>query len=152
VMFRDLPDRLQNQLMESLGPRFRRRPRLHPFEVMEMVHGLVESEDRALGWLMAMSAFGDDAPWLYEIGREVYDALRTDDHEKIAAAIARFERSLASIRHGRLGREMIGYPEMEVLVHDLGGVARHLFLGSETEESSRRKQSARRARIEAQSS
>lgn len=55
VMFRDLPDRLQGQLMESIGPRFRRRRRFHPMMLMEMSHHPAFEEEgggRALGWLM----------------------------------------------------------------------------------------------------
>jgi hypothetical protein len=135
VMFRDLPDRLQNQLTESFGPRIRRRGRFHPMMIMDAMHSLEESEDRALGWLMAISSFRDDAPWLYEIGHDVYDAVKTSDPEKISAAIGRFERSLSSIRRSPMAREMMGHPEMDMIVHEWGHMARRLFLkgGSEPE-------------------
>ncbi len=134
VMFRDLPDRLQRQLTESFGPRIRRRGKFHPMMIMEMVNGLGESEDRAVGWLMAMSALREDVPWLYEIGRDVYDALKTGDPETISVAADRFDRSLRSIRRTPIGHEAImGHPEMEMVVHELGHVARHLFLKSDTE-------------------
>jgi len=136
VMFRDLPDRLQSQLMENLGPRIR-RGRFHPMMIMDMMHGLEESEDRALGWLMAMSSFRDEAPWLYEIGHDVYDAVKTNDPEKISAAIERFDRSLHSIRRSRMAHEIMGHPEMDMMVHELGGMARHLFLKSEVGEPTR---------------
>lgn len=131
VMFRDLPDRLQNQLTENFGPRSRRRVKFHPMMIMEMMHGLEESEDRALGWLMAMSVFKDEAPWLYEIGRDVYDVLKTNDPEKISSAIDRFDRSLRSIRRSRIAHEVMEVPEMDMMVHELGHMARHLFLRNE---------------------
>ncbi len=144
VMFRDLPDRLQSQLTESFGPRIRKRGRFHPMMIMDMIHGLEESDDRELGWLMAMSAFREDAPWLYEIGHDVYDALKTSDPEKISAAIDRFDRSLLSIRRSRIAHEMMGHPEMDMIVHELGHLARHLFLKGESE--SPKVQSARSSR------
>lgn len=137
VMFRDLPDRLQSQLLDGLGPRIRRKHRLHPMMVMDMVHSMEESEDRALGWLMAMSVFKDDAPWLYEIGRDVYEAVRTNDPETISTAIERFDRSLRSMRRTPMARELMGYPEIDMLVHELGSMARHLFLRPPGESSSK---------------
>lgn len=73
VMFRDLPDRLQGQLNEGLGSRMRRRRKFHPMMLMEMLHhpGMEEEGGRALGWLMVISGFRDDAPWLYELGLDV---------------------------------------------------------------------------------
>jgi len=44
VMFRDLPERLHGQLSESLGPRRRKRWKLHPEMAMELMH----QEDPAL--------------------------------------------------------------------------------------------------------
>ncbi len=133
VMFRDLPDRLQSQLVDGLGPRVRRKHRFHPMMIMDIVHSMEESDDRALGWLMAISAFKDDAPWLYEIGRDVYEALRTDDPEKISAAIDRFDRSLKSMRRNRMARELMGHPEIDMMVHELGDMARQLFLRGNAE-------------------
>jgi hypothetical protein len=48
-MFRDLPDRLQGQLAETLGPRLSRRRRMHPETMFEMMHVFEEMEDRAFG-------------------------------------------------------------------------------------------------------
>jgi hypothetical protein len=144
VMFRDLPERLQSQLMENFGPRLRRRGRFHPMMIIDMMHGMEESEDRALGWLMAMSAFRDDMPWLYEIGRDVYEALKTGDPKIVSQAIDRFDRSLRSIRRSRIAHEMMGHPEMDMMVHELGDMARHLFLKGEVVEPSAIAQVARR--------
>jgi len=131
VMFRDLPDRLQSQLVENFGPRIRRRGRLHPMMIMDMMRELEGSEDRALGWLIAMSAFREDVPWLYEIGRDVYEALKTNDPKQVSLAIERFDRSIRSVRRSRMAGEMFVHPEMDMMVHELGGMARHLFLKGE---------------------
>jgi hypothetical protein len=56
VIFRDLPERLQGQIHESLSPRMRKRRRMHPMMLMDMLH-FSESEtgDPALAWLMCIS-------------------------------------------------------------------------------------------------
>jgi hypothetical protein len=131
VMFRDLPDRVQGQLYESLGPRIRRRRRMHPMMLMDLMHHSVEEMgDRALGWLMVISNFRDEAPWLYEIGLEVYHALQQDDEPRIAKAIERLERTLAVAKRGPMAEMMIDGPEIDMAVHELGSMARHLFLTS----------------------
>ncbi len=129
VMFRDLPERVQGQLHESLGPRMRRRRRMHPMMLMDfMRHSMEEAGDRALGWLMAISNFRDEAPWLYEIGLDVYHALQRDDDVCIAKAIERFERTLATVRRGPIAEMIIDSPEMDVAVHELGRMAHHMFM------------------------
>src|SRR5262249_20152880 len=64
VMFRELPERLQGQLADSLGPRFGRRRRFHPTMFMDMMERFAGEEDRATSWLMMISALRDNAPWL----------------------------------------------------------------------------------------
>ena len=129
VMFRDLPERLQGQLSESLGSRMRRRRRFHPMRLMEMLrHPDMEEEGgRALGWLMVISGFRDDAPWLYELGLDVYRALQKDDDREISRAIDRFEKTLAVARHGPMAELMIDGPDVDMAVHELGRVARHVL-------------------------
>lgn len=129
VVFRDLPDGLQGQLNEGLGSRMRRRRKFHPMMLMEMLHhpGMEEEGGRALGWLMVISVFRDDAPWLYELGLDVYRALQKDDDREISRAIDRFEKTLAVARRGPMAELMIDGPEVDMAVHELGRVARHVL-------------------------
>jgi hypothetical protein len=134
VMFRDLPERLQGQIYESLGPRMRRRRRMHPMMVMDFIRS--EGGDPTLGWLMLISTFKDDAPWIYEVGMEVYHAVQAGDRVRVEKAVDRLERMLSAARRGPLS-EMIDSPEMDVAVHELGRMAHHLFVSSRRTSSTR---------------
>jgi hypothetical protein len=128
VMFRDLPGRLQGQIHESLGPRVRRRRRMSPMMLMDMIHHSGEHfDDPALGWLIVLGNFKDDAPWLYEIGLEVYQALKKGEHRRAAVAIDHFEQVLSKARRGPFAEMIMDSPEMEMAVHELGRVAGHLL-------------------------
>ncbi|MGA2154659.1 MAG: toll/interleukin-1 receptor domain-containing protein [Bryobacteraceae bacterium] len=127
VMFGDLPEKLQAQVYENLGPRMRKRRRMHPMMVMDMLrHSGEEVGDPALAWLMVISNFKDEAPWLYEVGLEVYHAMQGDDQAGVSKAIGRLERVLSTVRRGPLCEMMIDSPEMEMAVHELGRMAHHL--------------------------
>lgn len=125
VMFRDLPEKLQGQINENLGPR--RRRRMHPMMLMDMMrHSGMELGDPALAWMLIISSLKDDAPWLYEVSLDVYHAMQRRDPAKVAKAIDRLERVLSSIRRGPMS-EMIDSREIDMAVHELGRIARHLF-------------------------
>ena len=133
VMFRDLPEKLQGQIYENLGPRMRKRRRMHPMMLMDMArHSAAEVDDPALAWLLIISNFKDEAPWLYEVGLDVYHAMQRHDSARTAKAIDRLERALATMRHGPMS-EMIDSPEMDMACHELGRMAHnlaHFRLGS----------------------
>jgi hypothetical protein len=127
VMFRELPVRLQGQLSDSLGPRFGRRRPFHPMMLMDMMRHLPDEDDRATSWLMLISSMRDDAPWLYEMGVEVYHAARTGDQKKLASAVATFERSLRMLRHGPMMEPFMESKDMHMIVHELPHVAHRFF-------------------------
>ena len=101
--------------------------------MMEMMHyaAIAYPEDRGLGWLLVISDFKDDAPWLYEVGLDVYRALQGNDNARIAKAINRLDHTLAAVRRGPMAKMVMDGPEMEMAVHELGPMARHLFLPNE---------------------
>ncbi len=96
-----------------------------------MHHSMGEAGDRGLGWLMVISNFREEAPWLYEIGVEVYHALQGHDDVRVAKAIDRFERTLLTVSRGPMAEMVIDSPEMDMAVHELGRMARHLFIDKE---------------------
>jgi hypothetical protein len=124
VMFRDLPGTLQGQINENLGPRMRRRRRMHPEMLMDLTRQS-EIGDPSLVWLLVISNFRDDAPWLYEVGLDVYHALQRGDGHGVARAIDRLERVLSAFRHGPMS-QMIDSPEMDMAVHELGRMAQYI--------------------------
>jgi|SRR5271166_320746 len=126
VMFRDLPERLHGQLSESLGSPARRRRKIHPQLLMDLLTGDPRvRNDPALWWLMTISAYRDDAPWLYELGLDVHKALKEGDQRRLSEEIEHFEHSMQLLKHSPL----IESPEIEAAVRHLGRMAHDLILG-----------------------
>ncbi|HEY2090865.1 MAG TPA: toll/interleukin-1 receptor domain-containing protein [Thermoanaerobaculia bacterium] len=130
VMVRDLPDKFESQL-QFAGRRGPRR-RVHPMMLEELLfHPSVrENPDaQAAGWLMFISHLRDDFPWLYEIGLDMYRALRSKSPSRISAARESFRRSFRQIMRMRASRELI-YPEDEdsaMLMHQLPEMLEHFW-------------------------
>ena len=111
VMVRELPEKLDSQLQSAGRRGSRRLRRFHPmmFEEMLMHPAMRESPDGpASAWLLLISNFRDDYPWLYEIGLDVYRALRSGSPDQVAAAKESFQRAIRSISRMRMGREFLG--------------------------------------------
>ena len=69
LMLDALPSKLENRL----DPEYRRkRRRVHPILFEEMMHMEMDFDDPTMSFLMVISLFKDDFPWLYEIGLETY--------------------------------------------------------------------------------
>lgn len=82
VLFRDLPQQVEGKLREMKPGTSRRGRRFHPMMLEEFFH-MARAGDapggESVGWLMFISIFKDEVPWLYEAGMEVYRALRSGD-------------------------------------------------------------------------
>jgi hypothetical protein len=111
VMVRELPEKLDSQL-QTAGRRGSRRPRhFHPMMLEELLMhpGMRENPDgQAAAWLMFISSMRDDYPWLYEIGLDVYRALRSGSPEQLGNAKDSFQRAIRSISRMRMSREFFG--------------------------------------------
>lgn len=101
IMFDDLPSRIENRVQ----PDYKRRSRkFHPMMVDELIHFGLKSEDPNLSFLMLVSFFKEDFPWLYEIGVDTYRTLKTSKSKvERQKAISNFERAF----------EMFGHPMMK---------------------------------------
>lgn len=124
VMVRELPEKLDSQLQSASRRGTRRLRRLHPlmFEELLMHPAARENPDsQASAWLMFISNLRDDYPWLYEIGLEVYRALRSGSPDQIAVAKESFQRAIRSISRMRMSREFFGPDDDEAFL-----VLRHL--------------------------
>ena len=105
IMFEKLPSRIDS----GNDPEYRRRRRkFHPMLFQEIMHMGMESKDQDLSFLVMMSVYKDDFPWLYEIGLETYRGLKSvknlNEKKKI---ISSFERAFDMLGHPAL-REMYG--------------------------------------------
>jgi hypothetical protein len=103
VLFRDLPEQVEGKLKSNLRPGgWRRSRRLHPGMVEELTSGPMFSEipgGRAVGWLVLISFFRDEMPWLYELGLELYRAKRSGNRRDIILARDQFKVGVRSMRH-----------------------------------------------------
>lgn len=100
VMFQDLPSRIEGQLDPM---RHRRRRRLHPMMVDELMH--MSKPNDPIGLLATIGLFREEMPWLYELGLEVYRAIQRGNASQIRKAGNAFHMALDFTSHGPLGRE-----------------------------------------------
>lgn len=73
IMFQDLPDRIKKN---SSYINYKNRFRIHPEMMEEIMYLSDKSEDNYIGFLMILSLFKNDMPWIYEIGKETYDMIK----------------------------------------------------------------------------
>jgi len=106
-MLETLPSRIENRMDEDK----RRKRKLHPMFIEEMMHMGMEMGDMNLGFLMMTSLFKDDFPWIYEIGLETYRGLKlAKTKAEKRKLIDLFERSFMMFGHPMM-REMYGKSE-----------------------------------------
>ena len=61
-----------------------------------------------IGLLMLLSVFRDDAPWLYELGRELYAAIKRGNQNEIENALEAFKRTSEMTLRGPWSEEFMG--------------------------------------------
>jgi len=117
IMFLDLPTRIER----NIEPSYRKRKmRLHPQILNEIMFMSEEFDEAYLSFLVIISMFRDDMPWVYEIGKETYEILKSNkaliEKEK---AISDFRRLIkTSFRHPFFV-EMGGSKESKMMLEDL---------------------------------
>mgnify|MGYP001283865282 CR=1 FL=1 len=89
IMFQDLPTRIER----NIDPNYKKRKyRFHPKMLDELMFMSKESEDNSFGFLVMISMYRDDMPWIYEIGKETYEILKSNK------AISTKEKALSDFR------------------------------------------------------
>lgn len=78
----------------------RRRSRMHPMMLREMMHNVGKGPGDPINILMIASYFREDVPWIYELGRTAYNATQSNDPELSREAYERFARALDFVVHG----------------------------------------------------
>ena len=127
VMFQELPSRVESELEDSLrGTPTRRRIRFHPAMLEEIGMGGPE-DDPAIGWLVLMALFRDEAPAVYETGMEVYRALRSGRRTRVAEAAKHFRKVMQFATHSRMGMEMMGEGGESHMLMELGVFSLHIL-------------------------
>ena len=90
IMFQDLPQRIER----NIDPNYRRKKfGFHPKMLHELMFMSEKSGEAYFGFLIMISFFKDDFPWIYEIGKETYEILKSNK------AISAKEKALADFRH-----------------------------------------------------
>ena len=114
IMFQDLPSRIDRRLDPEMM--MKRRRKFHPFMFDEIMHFEIKSDDPSIGFLMLISIYKDDFPWLYEVGLDTYRGLKSaktaTDKRKLAET---FERVLEMLGHPMM-REIYGKSD-EMYIH-----------------------------------
>jgi len=87
VMFRELPARVDERVQSfSKRTMSRRLRRFDPSHMEELMFHPPFEKNRfgpAAAWLMIISMFRDDVPWLYDVGIEFYKTMRNGSKRRI---------------------------------------------------------------------
>lgn len=103
-----LPSLIENRLYDTER---RRRRNFHPMMLDEIMHMELKEKNPALSFLMMISLFKDDFPWIYEVGLETYNILKSSkSKEEKEKSLETFEQSL-DILGQPMYREMFGKSE-----------------------------------------
>jgi len=123
IMFDTLPSRIENRV----DPSFRRRKRrYHPMMIEEMFYIGKESKDSLLGFLIMISWFKDDYPWLYEVGLETYRSLKSfKTPAQRKKAISAFEDALQMAGHPIMKEFQDKSDDSHFILQEMRHVSRH---------------------------
>lgn len=106
IMFKDLPSRIER----NINPSFRKRKhRLHPKVLEEFLFTSKNQEDGYVSFLMLISLFKEDMPWIYEVGKETYEVIKSPKFSISSkqAAILGFKRLVKNTIHNPLFVDMM---------------------------------------------
>lgn len=123
IMFQDLPTRIDRSFSGSR----KRRYRMHPKFFEEIMFMSDKSENSYLGFLLLLSLFKEDLPWIYDIGKATIDILKSSKpiSEK-ENAITDFKRMIKLIHHPIIF-EMFDSKESMIMIDELFFVLEKYF-------------------------
>jgi hypothetical protein len=111
VLVGDVPERVAGQLgTDPQLRRMKRRRRLHPRVLDELLHHPMWGESRyasGVPVLIAFSMFQDDFPWLYELGVHLYQAIQRGNLIAIERARRTLISTLEMMTHGPFMHDMM---------------------------------------------
>lgn len=106
VMFQDLPSRINQQISPKRYMR-EKQHMFHPMMFEELLHISRDSDDINTIFLIMISYFRNDIPWVYEIGLETYHTLCSVKGEvDRQRAVRKFMQSIKMLDHPMM-REFI---------------------------------------------
>ena len=106
IMFQDLPSRIER----NIDPVSRkRRFRLHPKMIDEIMFTGEKLGDKYIGFLIMISIFKDEMPWVYEIGIDTFHILKSQKSTSVKEkAMLDFRRIIKYSTHHPFMMEMYG--------------------------------------------
>jgi|AGTN01.3.fsa_nt_gi hypothetical protein len=103
-----LPSLIESRIYD---PEIRKRRKFLPMMLEDIMHMGIKEENPTLSFLMMISLFKDDFPWIYELGLETYKILKSSKPKAgKEKSLKTFERSLDMLGHP-MYREMSGKSE-----------------------------------------
>jgi len=134
VMLQDVSDRANGRTTEAVTHRAsRRRPSLYPFMVDQLMResllGKGSHQERAAIWLAFISLLREEIPWIYELGMDVFKALRSQRIADVISAVEGFIRSVEAVNHSVLFKDRIaaGDRETHMMVRHLPEMMTHFL-------------------------
>ena len=124
----DKLDRLCNRV--DRNEEYRRRRKISPMMMEELLHFNRKELGANYGLLVVLSLFKEDYPWLYDLGKDLIDTLKSkkpNEHKR--EAIRSFTEFLKYSSHTmmRFDKRMGGNKEDMVLLHELPMVLERLL-------------------------
>jgi hypothetical protein len=139
VMFQDLPSRVEDRISDAVSRPFGRRKgrRLHPMMFEEFMHMGGSDSGDPIAILLAASTVRDEMPWLYEMAREVYQAIKSGDGEAAERQANRLGHLFEMMMRGPFMEEFGGSKDAHVFMMEFPRLMERLVRHSlETKKSS----------------
>lgn len=117
IMFQDLPTRIER----NIEPGYRKRKfRFHPKMLEDLMFLSKETEESYLGFLVLISLYRDEMPWIYEIGKETYEVLKSNKAASTKEkALSDFRRILKHSFRNPFFLEMGGSKDSMMMMEDM---------------------------------
>lgn len=111
AMVRELPQRVDDRVrIAARRPSNRSFRRYGPKMFDEMIYrfsSMSDGEGRSAALLVLLSFVKEDAPWLYEVGMQIYQAMQASDRNAVVAAHKQFQMTMEFMLRGPLARDIL---------------------------------------------
>ena len=117
AMVRELPEQVDEKVQFSSPRGGKRSRRFHPMMIEELMFHPIgrDKENAPTGFLVMISMLRDDFPWLYDLGIELYRAMRSGNKQRIQEARILFFEVVHWTSRSKLIRELIRSDDDESL-------------------------------------
>lgn len=115
IMFQDLPTRIDRNVSVSR----RRRFRLHPKMLDEIMHLSEKTGEPYFGFLLILNLFKEDLPWVYDIGKETYEILKSSKAPSTKEKALSYFQRMIKYTHHPMFYEMFDSKESIMLMDDV---------------------------------